>query len=54
MQRNIREVRIYDFIYQLLLEYTDSNWEYKRYDDMFAKGDILETTRKDPSLGTNV
>ena len=38
MQRNLREVRIYDFVYQMLVENTDSDWEYQRYDDMFAGG----------------
>ena len=38
MQRNIRKVHIYDFIYQMLVENTDSDWEYERYDDMYGRG----------------
>ena len=38
IQRNIREARIYDFVYQMLVENTDSDWEYERYDDMYARG----------------
>ena len=38
MQRNIRKVHIYDFVYQKLVENTDSNWKYESYDDMFSRG----------------
>ena len=38
IQRNIREARIYDFVYQMLVENTDSNWKYESYDDMFSRG----------------
>ena len=37
IQRNIREARIYDFVYQMLVENTDSDWEYERYDDMYGR-----------------
>ena len=38
IDRNIREVRLYNFVYQMLVENTDSDWEYQRHNDMFAGG----------------
>ena len=38
IDKNIREVRLYHFVYQTLVENTDSDWEYHGHDDMFARG----------------
>ena len=38
IRRNLRETHIYDFVYQMLVENTDSDWKYESYDDMYARG----------------
>ena len=52
MQKQTREAHVYDFAHQLLLEHTNSNWDYDRSYDSCARG-IFRTFNFNTPQGDN-